>query len=95
MRKIAFILFVILCLGAGAIFFATKKNPGAHHFPERRLWKDAAILAITNDLKDPDYLNALARSPGRGASFLPLWFRASQTLQWSREPKPHLQKLAM
>ena len=57
MRKATVILrFGVLCPGAGAFFFATKKSPGVHHFPERRLWKDAAILAINQDLKDPDHL---------------------------------------
>ncbi len=56
MRKLAVILLAILCLGAGAYYFATKKGRGVHYFPERRLWKDAAILAINNDLKDPDHL---------------------------------------
>lgn len=56
MRRLAVILLVLLCLGTGAYFFASKKSPGMHHFSERRLWKDAAILAINHDLKDPDYL---------------------------------------
>jgi hypothetical protein len=56
MRKVTVILLVNLCLGAGAIFFATRKNPDVHHSAARRSWKDAAILAITRDLKAPDYL---------------------------------------
>jgi hypothetical protein len=50
------ILLVILCLGTGAFFFAIKKNPDVHHSAARRSWKDNAILAITQDLKAPDYL---------------------------------------
>lgn len=57
MRKATVILlFGILCLGAGAFFFATRKNPDVHYSPERRMWKDSAILAIASDLKDPDHL---------------------------------------
>jgi len=55
MRKIAAILLVIVCLGAGAIFFALKRAD-VHHTAERRSWKNAAIIAITNDLKDADHL---------------------------------------
>ena len=56
MRKLAVILLVLLCLGTGAYFFAVKKGPGVHYSAARRLWKDAAILAINHDLEDPDYL---------------------------------------
>lgn len=56
MRKLAVILLVLLCLGTGAYFFAVKKGPGVHYSAARRLWKDAAILAINHDLEAPDYL---------------------------------------
>jgi hypothetical protein len=56
MRKIVSIAFVIISLGAVALFFATR-NSGVHHTAERRSWKNAAIIAITNDLKDPNHLN--------------------------------------
>lgn len=55
-KKPTAILAVFLCLGAGAFFFATRKNPDVHHSAARRSWKDAAILAINHDLKDTDYL---------------------------------------
>ena len=55
MRKIAAILIVIVCLGAGAFFIAVERSD-MHHTAERRMWKNRAIVAITTDLKDPDYL---------------------------------------
>jgi hypothetical protein len=48
MRKLAVIFLVVLCLVTGAYYFAAKKGPDVHHFPERRMWKDAAILAINH-----------------------------------------------
>ena len=55
MRKIAAILLVIICLGAGAFFYAVKRSD-VHHTAERQSWKNEAITAITNDLKDPEHL---------------------------------------
>ncbi len=55
MRKISAILLVIIGLGAGALYFAMKRSD-VHHTAERRSWKNAAIIAITNGLKDPDHL---------------------------------------
>lgn len=55
MRKIIAILLVIACLGAGAIFLVLKRSD-EHHTAERRLWKNEAIVAITNDLRDPDHI---------------------------------------
>jgi hypothetical protein len=55
MRKIAAILIVIVCLGAGAFFIAGKRSD-VHHTAERRLWKNRAVVAIATDLEDPDYL---------------------------------------
>lgn len=55
MRKIAAILLVIVCLGTGAFFIAGKRSD-VHHTAERRLRKNGAIVAITTDLKEPDYL---------------------------------------
>ena len=55
MRKSAAIILVIACLGAGVIFIAVKRSD-VHHTAERRLWKNRAIAAIENDLKDHDHL---------------------------------------
>lgn len=54
-RRIAAVSLGILLLTAGGIFFAVKRAD-VHYGAERRLWKNQAIVAITNDLKDPDYL---------------------------------------
>lgn len=56
MRKIAVILLIIISLCAG-VFFYLMKRADVHHSQERREWKDAAIMAIQNDLKATDYLN--------------------------------------
>ena len=55
MRRTATILLVIVCLGAVALFYAVNRTD-MHHTAERRSWKNAAIAAITNDLRDPDHL---------------------------------------
>jgi|LakMenEpi05May12_1017382.scaffolds.fasta_scaffold01800_1 hypothetical protein len=55
MRKVAAILLVIACIGAGVIFVAMKRVD-VHHTSERRLWKDTAIMKIKADLKATDYL---------------------------------------
>jgi len=49
------IMIIILCIVGGGFLYA-KLRADEHHASERRQWKNAAIIAITNDLKDPDHL---------------------------------------
>lgn len=76
MRRIASILFVIVCLGAGAVFIAWKKSD-EHHTSERRLWKNRAVAAIAADLEDPDHLKKrFGQVPTPGGEFdttVPEW----------------------
>lgn len=48
-------VLTILCVVAGGIVYALRRSD-EHYSEERRQWKNSAIAAITNDLKDPDHL---------------------------------------
>lgn len=51
MRKLLVIVVLVSCAAAGLLFVQRRADP--YHTTERREWKDQAVIAIGNDLKDP------------------------------------------